>query len=226
VTTGERPVDAPRAASRNRDLHRAAAVARRLAEVYPDARCGLAFANPWQLLVATVLSAQCTDERVNQVTPELFGRWPGPEELAAANGGELEAVIRPLGFHRVRSRALRTVAAVIRDQHGGVVPARREALVALPGVGRKTAAVVLGEGFGLAAGVVVDTHVRRVSRRLGLTSVVDPGRAADELEDLLDRHEWVTFSRRAIVHGRRVCVARQPRCGECPLEDLCDRVDV
>lgn len=199
---------------------------RRLAEVYPDARCGLDFSDPWQLLVATVLSARCTDERVNRVTPELHRRWPGPAELAAAEGEALEAVIRPLGFHRVRSRSLRAIAQVVRDQHGGLVPALAEALQALPGVGRKTANVVLGEGFGLAAGVVVDTHVRRVSRRLGLTAASDPDQVADELERLLDRVEWVAFSRRAITHGRRVCTARRPSCSECSLEDLCERVGV
>jgi endonuclease-3 len=217
-----------RAAGRDRDRDRrlAAAVARRLAEVYPDARCGLDFQDPWQLLVATVLSAQCTDERVNRVTPELFLLWPGPAELASADVEALEAVIRPLGFHRVRTRALQAIARLVRDQHRGVVPDRSEVLTSLPGVGRKTATVVLGEGYGQAAGVVVDTHVRRVSRRLGLTAATDPDRIADELEELLDRWEWVAFSRRTITHGRRVCAARRPRCDECPLENLCGKVGV
>jgi len=176
--------------------------------------------------VATVLSAQCTDERVNQVTPELHRRWPGPAALAEAEGAALEAVIWPLGFHRVRTRSLQAIARVVRDQHGGEVPAAADALTALSGVGRKTANVVLGEGFGMTSGVVVDTHVRRVSRRLGLTGADDPEHVADELERLLDRVEWVAFSRRAITHGRRVCTARRPSCGECPLEDLCGKVGV
>ncbi len=205
---------------------RARAVARRLAGAYPDARCGLDFRDPWQLLVATVLSAQCTDERVNRVTPVLFSRWAGPAELAVAAVAELEDAVRPLGLHRTRARALVALARTVRDHHGSQVPADLAALRALPGVGRKTAAVVLGEGFGIAAAVVVDTHVRRLAHRLALSAATAAERVSVELEGLLARSEWIAFSRRAIAHGRGVCHARRPACDGCPLEELCPRVGV
>ena len=199
---------------------------RLLADEYPDARCELDFENPWQLLVATVLSAQCTDQRVNQVTPELFARWPTPSALAGAARDEVEQVVRPTGFFRNKAEALQGAARTVEADHGGVVPADVEQLVRLPGVGRKTAKVVLGEAFGIAAGVTVDTHVRRVARRLGLTRQDDPERIADELERRIPRSEWIRFSMRMILHGRRVCTARKPRCESCVLEAVCSKVGV
>lgn len=201
-------------------------VASLLADELPEAECELDYQSPWQLLVATVLSAQCTDARVNQVTPELFRRWPGPSELASAPAEELEAVVRPTGFFRNKARSLVAAATAIVDLHGGEVPAEVEALVDLPGVGRKTANVVLGEAFGIPAGIAVDTHVKRVARRLGLTSADDPLKIEAELEELLPREEWVGFSMRMILHGRRVCVARKPRCATCCLEPVCRKVGV
>jgi len=207
-------------------MSRAQRVVELLARGYPDARCELDFRTEWQLLVATVLSAQCTDARVNQVTPVLFDRWPGPAELAAAPAEEVEAVIRPLGMFRQKTSALKKAAQAIIDRHNGEVPAEIDALVALPGVGRKTAKVVLGEGLGIPAGVTVDTHVRRLARRLGLTDLEDPEKIAAELERLLPRDEWIRFSTRLILHGRRVCSARSPRCAECVLGGVCPKVGV
>jgi endonuclease-3 len=205
---------------------RAAAVVELLAKEYPDAVCELDFDGPWQLLVATVLSAQCTDQRVNQVTPELFRRWPSPRDLAAAELGDLEEVIRPTGFFRNKARSLREAARALIANHRGRVPDDLEQLVRLPGVGRKTAKVVLGEGFGVAAGITVDTHVRRLSRRLGLTRANDPERIAGELEGMIHQDQWIGFSMRMILHGRRVCAARKPNCHDCVLGQLCPRVGV
>ena len=205
---------------------RAAAVAERLAGEYPDARCELDFRSPWELLVATMLSAQCTDVRVNRVTPDLFARWPEPADLAAAAQEEVEAVIRSTGMYRRKAAALRAAARVVAEEHGGVPPPEIDALVALPGVGRKTAKVVLGEGFGVAAGVTVDTHVRRLAQRLGLTNLEDAERIAAELEGILPRNQWISFSTRMILHGRRVCSARSPRCDGCVLAEVCPRVGV
>ncbi len=203
---------------------RTAAVVEILAHEYPDAACELDHRSEWELLVATVLSAQCTDVRVNKVTPELFERWPGPGELANAPLEELETTIRSTGMFRQKAASLRNAARMIVESHGSEVPAELGQLIALPGVGRKTAKVVLGEGFGISAGVTVDTHVRRLSRRLGLTGLEDPEKIASELEELLPRKEWIKFSTRLILHGRRVCGARSPRCGDCVLAEVCPRV--
>ncbi len=197
-----------------------------LAELYPEPRCELVYRSPWELLVATILSAQCTDQRVNQVTPELFRRWPGPEELAEAPLEEIEAVIRPTGFFRNKARALKALAQQVVREHGGRVPPSVEALTALPGVGRKTANVVLGEAFGIPAGIAVDTHVKRVARRLGLTEAATPERIEAELEEAVPPEAWPAFSMRLILHGRYVCTARKPRCAECGLEGLCLKVGV
>ena len=197
-----------------------------LAGAYPDARCELDYRDPWQLLVATVLSAQCTDQRVNQVTPSLFARWPTPAAVASAPLDELEEAVRPTGFYRNKARAVRDAARVLVSQHSGEVPQDLEALVELPGVGRKTAKVVLGEAFGLAAGIAVDTHVRRVAGRIGLTQATDPETIAGELERFVPRSGWVAFSMRMILHGRRVCAARRPRCTECALEPVCAKSGV
>jgi endonuclease-3 len=197
-----------------------------LAREYPGAECELDYRSPWQLLVATVLSAQSTDVRVNSVTPELFRRWPGPSELAEADLGQVEEVIRSVGFFRTKARNLQNTARLLVDGHDGEVPQDMEALIELPGVGRKTAKVVLGEAFGIAAGITVDTHVQRLSRRLGLAEHRDPERVAEQLEALIPRDEWIRFSLRLILHGRRVCGARKPRCGDCALAPLCPKVGV
>jgi endonuclease-3 len=205
---------------------RATAIAERLAGEYPDARCELDHRSPWELLVATMLSAQCTDVRVNRVTPDLFARWPHAADLAAAAQEDVEAVIRSTGMYRQKAASLRATARIIAGEHGGVVPDDPDALVALPGVGRKTAKVVLGEGFGIAVGVTVDTHVRRLAQRLGLTDLEDAEKIAAELEKLLPQDEWIAFSTRMILHGRRVCSARSPRCEDCVLVDICPSAGV
>ena len=197
-----------------------------LADAYPEAVCELDYETPWELLVATVLSAQCTDERVNRVTPGLFSRWPGPEELAGAVQNELEETIRPTGLHRSKARHLREMARRIAAEHGGEVPRELEVLIGLPGVGRKTAKVVLGEAFGITAGVAVDTHVRRLANRIGLSSSDDPERVARDLEELVPRDAWIDLSKRMVLHGRRVCQARRPNCDECVLEAVCAQIGV
>lgn len=202
------------------------AVARRLARLYPAAHCSLDFRSPFELLVATILSAQCTDKRVNAVTGGLFGRWPDAASLAAAHLEDIEAVIRSTGFFRAKARSIRGCCQGLLERHAGEVPRSLDALVLLPGVGRKTANVVLGSGFGQAVGVVVDTHVGRISRRLGLTRQTDPVRAERDLMAALPRRHWIAFSHRLIEHGRTVCTARRPRCEACPLAGLCPRVGV
>ena len=207
-----------------RDL--GAAVARRLAKGYPQAHCSLDFASPFQLLIATILSAQCTDKRVNAVTGGLFARWPTAAALAAASQAEVEAVIRSTGFFRAKAKNIRGCCEALMERHGGEVPRTLEELVRLPGVGRKTANVVLGSGFGLPSGVVVDTHVGRISRRLGLTRHADAVRAERDLIAAIPKSHWIAFSHRLIEHGRTVCTARRPQCEDCSLADLCPRVGV
>ena len=201
-------------------------VVERLARTYPDAICELDYRTPWELLVATVLSAQCTDQRVNQVTPALFERWPGSREMAQAELNDLESVIRSTGLHRSKAKNLRDTARRVAMEYGGEVPHDLETLLTLPGVGRKTAKVVMGEAFGLAAGIAVDTHVRRLANRIGLSTAGDPERVAGDLEAVVPRQEWVDFSKRLILHGRRVCNARRPACDVCVLASTCDRVGV
>jgi len=195
----------------------------RLAAEYPGTArelCALRHDNPFQLLVATILSAQTTDERVNQVTPALFTRYPTAADLAAANPDEVEELIKPTGFFRNKTRSLTTMAQALEERFGGQVPATIEELVTLPGVGRKTANVVLSVDFGVP-GLPVDTHVGRLVRRLGLTAETDPVKVERELDTLVPPEEWGKLSLRLILHGRRVCVARRPRCEECVLEDFC-----
>jgi len=188
---------------------------------HPDATCALSHADPFQLVVATILSAQCTDERVNQVTPALFARFPGPAALAAAELAEVEELVRPTGFFRNKARALVGLGRALVADHGGAVPKTMEELVRLPGVGRKTANVVLGNAFGVNEGVVVDTHVARLSRRLGLAAGTTPEAIERELVALVPREAWALWAHLLIFHGRRVCPARRPRCGACALADLC-----
>jgi endonuclease III len=196
-------------------------IVRRLAAAYPDSRCSLDHDGPFQLLVATVLSAQCTDAAVNRATPALFRRFPTPGAMAEADPLEVEERLSTLNFFRNKARALVGLARDLEEEHGGEVPADLEALTALPGVGRKTANVVLGTAFGIAEGVVVDTHVKRIAGRLGLTKHGDPVKVEEDLLRFLPPGERVAFTHRVIDHGRAVCVARAPRCGICPLYDLC-----
>jgi len=204
----------------------AGAIAAALTAAYPDATCELDHRSPYELLVATILSAQCTDARVNQVTPALFARFPHAMALAAADVVELEALIRPTGFFHTKATSLLGMARGLVERHGGEVPTDLDALIDLPGVGRKTANVLLGTAFRIAAGVVVDTHVARLSRRLGLTVASDPGAIEQDLMRTFPRDAWIYLSHRLILHGRRVCAARQPACGRCPLASLCPRTGV
>jgi len=197
-----------------------------LAAAYPDATCELGFRNPFELLVATILSAQCTDARVNMVTPGLFARYPDAAALAAAEQGELEALIRSTGFYRNKAKSLLGMARAVMERHGGEVPATMEAMTALPGVGRKTANVVLGTAFGLATGVVVDTHVSRLAGRLGLSRRSEPEKIEADLMRLFPPASWVALAHRLILHGRRVCVARKPACEGCSLAAICPKVGV
>lgn len=201
-------------------------VQRRLAAEYPDAHCELDHRNPFELAVATILSAQCTDKRVNQVTPELFRRWPDAQALAQAPVAEIEEVIRSTGFFRNKARSLAGLADVIVRDHGGEVPGTMEELVVLPGIGRKTANVVLGNAFGRNEGIVVDTHVARLSARFGLTRETDPVRIERALVPLFPRESWTMLSHLMIWHGRRVCDARKPRCRDCVLADICPSADL
>lgn len=193
-----------------------------LAGAYPGARVLLEHRDPFELLVATVLAAQCTDERVNGVTPALFRAWPGPSALAKAGPGEIEEAVRSTGFYRNKAKALRDLSAVLVERHGGRVPRTMEALTALPGVGRKTASILLGACFGVPA-LPVDTHVGRVSFRLGLTASKDPVRIEEDLARAVPRESWWDFATRLGWHGRRVCVARKPRCPQCGLAAVCPK---
>jgi endonuclease-3 len=192
-----------------------------LKRAYPDARCSLNFSNPLELLVATVLSAQCTDERVNTVTADLFRKYRSAEDYAAAPAEELERDIHSTGFFRNKAKAIRAACAIISERHGGRVPETMEELVELPGVARKTANVVLGNAYGVASGVVVDTHVARLSQRLALTAHLQPEKIETDLIELVPRKDWVLFPHLLIAHGRAVCKARKPLCAECLLLPLC-----
>jgi len=206
------------------DRRRARVILTRLKERYPDAATALYYGDPWQLLVATVLSAQTTDTNVNRVTPALFGRWPTAEDLAAADPDEVEAVVYPAGYYRQKTRAIIALSADLTERFGGRVPPDLKALTTLHGVGRKTASVVLAEAFGLPA-IAVDTHVGRLARRLGLSAAADPVKVEADLRALYPRKEWAGISMRLIQFGREVCLARRPRCASCPLADRCPYPD-
>ena len=193
----------------------------RLLSQYPDAHCALDFTNAFELLCATILSAQCTDKRVNMVTPALFARYPDAAALADANAEDVEAIIRSTGFFRSKAKSLVGMARGLVDRHDGEVPAEMDALVVLPGVGRKTANVILGNAFGRNDGVVVDTHVTRLSNRLALTRESDPVKIERALLPLFPQEHWTMLSHLLIEHGRQVCDARAPRCGSCFLADIC-----
>ena len=219
-----RPANAPSGGSgkkRGTDPARVRAILEKLDEAYPAATCALKHQNPFQLLIATILSAQCTDERVNQVTPALFAKYPKPADFAYADPRELEQEIRPTGFFRNKTKSIMGAGKKIVDNFHGEVPKSMEQLLTLPGVARKTANVVLGTAFGIASGVVVDTHVQRVAGRLDLTKNTDPKKIERDLMQVIPEEKWILFAHQLIWHGRRVCQARKPRCIECNLGKIC-----
>ena len=207
--------------SKRAKKERTLVILERLHKEYPDAKCSLTYRNPFQLLVATILSAQCTDERVNMTTPALFKRYPKPDDLAGARTEDVEELIKSTGFFRNKAKSLLGMANALVDDHAGKVPAEMDALVDLPGVGRKTANVVLGNAFGKAEGVVVDTHVTRLSQRLALTQETDAVKIELDLIELVPREEWTIISHLFIDHGRAVCKAPTPKCEICVLNDIC-----
>jgi endonuclease-3 len=204
---------------------RVAAILKALDEAYPDAVCALTHRSPWELLVATILSAQCTDVRVNMVTPELFRRFPSPEAMAKASLSELEELIKTTGFFRNKAQSIQGAARKIIADFGGKVPQTLAELITIPGAARKTANVVLGVSFGKVEGVVVDTHVFRIARRLELAKGDTPQKVEQELMQVIPRDHWISFSHQIIHHGRQVCVARNPKCNVCSLEPLCRSKD-
>jgi endonuclease-3 len=203
------------------DPQRVRAILEKLDEAYPAATCELRHDNPFQLLISTILSAQCTDARVNEVTQKLFPKYPTPEHFAHASPRELEQDIRPTGFFRNKAKSIMGASRKIVEEFGGQVPRTMEELLTLPGVARKTANVVLGTAFGMASGIVVDTHVLRLARRLDLTRQQDPKKIEQELMQIVPQEKWILLSHQLIWHGRRVCQARKPKCAECGLEKVC-----
>ena len=196
------------------------AIAKTLLRTMPTPKMELDHRSPWELLVATILSAQCTDQRVNQVTPPLFGRYPGPTELAAAKLPELEQLIRSTGFYKNKAKHLLACGKAVTEQFNAQVPQTMEELITLPGVGRKTANVILGNAYG-QPGIVVDTHVKRVAMRLALTKSDNPERVEEDLQQLMPKSQWTAVSQRLLLHGRYICLARKPRCGTCPVYQQC-----
>jgi endonuclease-3 len=223
MTTIHKPTSTTRITAKQ--TGRIAAILKALDEAYPAAECALMHRSPWELLVATILSAQCTDVRVNLVTPELFHRFPGPEEMAQASLEEIEKIIRATGFYHNKAKSIQGAARKIVADFNGQVPQTLAELVAIPGAARKTANVVLGVAFGRAEGVVVDTHVYRIARRLGLVQGETPQKVEQELMQILPRSRWISFSHQIIDHGRQVCDARKPKCDRCNLEQLCAAKD-
>src|SRR5258707_7409887 len=204
---------------------RVAAILEELRKTYPDVVCALHHKNAWELTVATILSAQCTDVRVNLVTPALFKSFPTPKAMASASLPELEELIRTTGFFRNKAKSIQGAARVVTEEFGGKVPQTMEEILTLPGVARKTGNVVLGSWYGIAVGVVVDTHVMRLSRRLELTKETAPEKIERDLMKIIPQDRWIDFSHEVIHHGRQVCIARQPRCIDCTLEKLCYSAD-
>jgi endonuclease-3 len=226
--TKPKPPKAARAAKTARrtgasgtDPKRVSAILAKLDEAYPDATCELKHDNAFQLLISTILSAQCTDVRVNQVTETLYKKYSGPEAFAHADPNELEKEIRPTGFFRNKTKSVMGASKEILEKFGGQVPRTMEKMLTLPGVARKTANVVLGTAYGIASGVVVDTHVQRLSNRLDLSRNEDPKKIEQDLMQVIPQERWIKFSHQIIWHGRRVCVARKPKCADCNLEKLC-----
>jgi endonuclease-3 len=203
------------------DPARVAAILAGLDVMYPDAICELTHGNPFQLLISTILSAQCTDVRVNQVTAGLYKKYKTPQDFACADPSELEQEIRPTGFFRNKTKSVMGASQALVEKFGGLVPKTMEEILTLPGVARKTGNVVLGSGYGIAVGVVVDTHVIRLSNRLDLTHHSEPKKIEQDLMQILPQSKWIQFSHQLIWHGRRVCVARKPRCVDCVIEKLC-----
>ena len=202
-------------------------IIKRLQETHPDAHCELNYETPHQLLVATILSAQCTDERVNMVTPPLFKRFQTPADFAAADRAELEEMIRSAGFYRQKAKFIQESAHVIVHEHGGEIPQEMSSLLKLKGVARKTANVVLGEIFGIADGITVDTHVKRIAHKIGLTSTnKDPVKVEKELMTIIPKESWIQISHLLIFHGRRICAARRPDCPNCSLNDMCPSAEL
>jgi endonuclease III len=220
-----KPASATKAAKKahaaGTDPHRVAAILAKLDEAYPNALCELKHENPFQLLVSTILSAQCTDVRVNQVTEKLYKKYTNPVAFAHANSKELEQEIRPTGFFRNKTKSVMGASKAILEKFSGQVPRTMEEILTLPGVARKTANVVLGTAFGIASGIVVDTHVLRLSNRLDLTRNEDPKKIEQDLMRVIPQDKWIQFSHQLIWHGRRVCAARKPKCAECNMEKLC-----
>ncbi|MGC6452189.1 MAG: endonuclease III [Pirellulaceae bacterium] len=213
------------AASREEKNH-ARRVVRHLAKHYADAECALNYESPFQLLIATILSAQCTDERVNIVTADLFAKYPTAYELAQATQKQVEKIVKSAGFYRAKAKNIRNCAKQLVEKHDGEIPLELEALTALPGVGRKTGNVLLGTAFGIPSGVVVDTHVGRISRRLGIAFEKDPVKVERELMAVLPKKEWIYYSHRMIHHGRAICDARKPLCEDCSMKRFCPRIGV
>src|SRR5262250_938066 len=200
---------------------RVAAILQRLNEAYPDATCELKHANPFQLLISTILSAQCTDVRVNQVTETLYRKYPNPEAFAYASPSELEQEIRPTGFFRNKTKSVMGASKAVVETFGGEVPRTMQEILTLPGVARKTGNVVLGTAYGIPSGIVVDTHVQRLANRLDLTRNEDPKKIEQDLMQVIPKDKWILFSHQIIWHGRRICQARKPKCVECNMESLC-----
>ena len=205
---------------------RATSILARLKKEFPGASTALRHENAFQLLIATILSAQCTDERVNRVTPGLFQKYPGPAEFARAIPEELEQEIRSTGFFRMKTRSILGCSKALIERHQGNVPSQMEELVKLPGVGRKTANVVLGQAFGISSGVVVDTHVQRLSKRMGLSEADDAGKIEEDLVQVIKKDDWIAAGSLLILHGRKTCLARTPRCAECVVTDICPSSEV
>jgi len=226
-TTPKKQTKAPSSARKPRDPapDRIAAILKALDEAYPKVKCALTHHTPWELLVATILSAQCTDARVNMVTPELFRPFPTPQAMAKATLPQLEALIRTTGFFRNKAKSIQGAARKIISEFAGQIPETLAELITIPGAARKTANVVLGVSFGKAEGVVVDTHVFRISRRLGLAKGDTPQKVEQELMRILPQSRWIAFSHQLIHHGRQVCDARKPKCDRCNLEQLCHSQD-
>lgn len=209
----------PRTAAERRQ--RVGKILQALDETYPAATCALQHGDAWQLLVATILSAQCTDKRVNEVTPGLFRKYPAVADFAHASQAELAQDIRSTGFYNAKAKSLIGAAKKVLSDFGGQVPRTMEEMLAIPGAARKTANVVLGTAYGIPSGIVVDTHVQRLARRLDLTKQTDPGKIEQDLMKIIPQEKWIVFSHQLIHHGRRLCVARRPRCSECPLDTIC-----
>jgi endonuclease III len=215
----------PKPKNRTERKARVQLILKTLDEMYPDATCALIHRNPWELLVATILSAQCTDKRVNEVTPGLFRKYPTPRDFAAVRPEVLANDIRSTGFFNNKAKSIVGAAKKIVNEFGGKVPRTLEELITVPGAARKTANVVLGTAYGIASGIVVDTHVQRIARRLDLTKQTDPVKVEQDLMKTIPQERWILFAHQIIHHGRALCIARKPKCAECKLDPICYAAD-